>query len=80
MKTTIEISDSVLKRSKRYAREHQVTLRSLVEEGLELVLRERAAAYDAAVEPVTFGGEGLTEEFQEGFQVQRDEIYRGRGS
>ena len=60
MKTTIDIASNILSRSKSLAREQKVTLRALVEEGLELVLQKRQAGRQAAVKPVTFKGEGLS--------------------
>ena len=38
MKTTIEIADDLLTRSREFARERGLTLRALVEEGLALAL------------------------------------------
>ena len=64
MKTTIDISDSILAEAKRLAREQNVTLRSLVEEGLRKVIEERSARGPCRVSPVTFGGKGLSPEFQ----------------
>jgi hypothetical protein len=63
MKTTLEISDSLLARAKQLAREQKVTLRSLVEEGLRKVIEVRPSRKPRKIEPVTFGGEGLSPEF-----------------
>jgi hypothetical protein len=41
MKTTLEISDSILAKAKELAREQNVVLRSLAEEGLTRVIEER---------------------------------------
>ena len=40
MKTTIELSDALLKAAKRGARTRGITLRALIEEGLRRVLRD----------------------------------------
>jgi len=39
MKTTLDLSDELLKRAKRHARQTGRSLRALVEEGLRLALR-----------------------------------------
>ena len=80
MKTTIEISDSILAKAKQLAREQNVTLRSLAEEGLKKVIEERSARGPCRVHPVTFRGEGLSPEFQGAtWERIRDAIYEGHG-
>ena len=56
------------------------TLKALIEEGLQLVLRARSNK-PRSLEPIEpFDGDGLTAEFQDaGWERLRDEIYRGRG-
>lgn len=81
VKTTIEISDSLLAQVKELARRQKVTLRSLVEAGLRRVLEERLKPTRHRVVPVTFRGEGLSQEFQgAGWQRIRDAAYEGHGS
>ncbi len=81
MKTTIEIADSLLSRAKELAREQNVTLRSLAEEGLRKVIEERSKRTRCSVKPVTFGGKGLSKEFQgASWQRIRDAAYEGHGS
>ena len=81
MKTTMDISDSLLRRAKAVARRDNTTLRSLTEEGLELALARRASRPRPAIEPVVFGGEGLSPEFRgRSWSEIRDEIYRGYGT
>ena len=81
MKTTIEIQDALLERSKRLARQEGTTLRAVIEEGLQLALRARdqqRRRQPFVVMP--FAGDGLTPEFQSaGWERIRDEIYRDRG-
>lgn len=81
MKTTIEIGDDLLQRTKRVLRKQGGTLRSLVEEGLTLALERREKKTRPKIKPVTFGGNGLQPEFQNApWEKIRDEIYRdGRG-
>jgi hypothetical protein len=81
MKTTIEISDSILSKAKQLAREQNVTLRSLTEEGLRKVIEERSSRRPSRVSPVTFRGEGLSPEFKGATWEQiRDAAYEGRGA
>lgn len=81
MKTTLELSDSILAKAKRLAREQHVTLRSLAEEGLRKVIEERTVRRNRTVSPVTFRGKGLTPEFKGAtWQRIRDAAYEGRGS
>jgi hypothetical protein len=81
VKTTLEISDSILMRAKQLAREQNVTLRSLAEEGLRKVIEERSARRPARIEPVTFRGRGLSPEFRgASWQQIRDAAYEGHGS
>jgi len=80
MKTTIELADELLTRVKAVAGREGTTLKSMVEEGLQLVLqaRERAQAKPLRVKP--FRGDGLSDAFRgAGWDRVRDEIYDGRG-
>lgn len=81
MKTTIDIASNTLRRSKALARQEDTTLRSLVEEGLELVLTQRQARRKAPIHPVTFRGRGLTPRFRDApWSAIRDAAYEGRGA
>ena len=80
MKTTIEISDSLLGRAKRLAQRERTTVRALVEEGLRAVVEKRAREGEFRLRRVTFAGNGLTAEFADGgFARVRDAAYEGRG-
>ena len=81
MKTTIEISDTLLMQAKHLAHEQHQTLRSLVEEGLSKVLEERAKRSAKKIQPVVFGGKGLSPEFLgSSWQEIRNAAYEGHGS
>jgi hypothetical protein len=80
MKTTIEIQDELLERSKRLARQEGTTLRAVIEEGLQLALRARAQKHRLPFVVQPFVGDGLAPEFQSaGWERRREEIYRDRG-
>lgn len=80
MKTTIELPDELLERTRRVAKREGATLRALVEEGLHLALRARERKQSAGVRITPFRGDGLTPEFRDaGWERVRDEIYGDRG-
>jgi len=81
MKTTIEIADDLFERAQRVAREERTTLRSLTEQGLRLVLRQKQEKARKLPPLVTVRGGGLTNEFKNAsWERMRDEIYRERGA
>ncbi len=80
MKTTIELPDELLARSKAVARQEHVTLKALIEEGLHLALRARTQRAAKPFSVQAFDGDGLTPTFATaGWDTLRDEIYRDRG-
>lgn len=62
MKTTIEIADTLVKRAKRVQQRQNITLRALVEEGLQLALERHDRITPFVYKPVVVGGKGLTAE------------------
>lgn len=66
MKTTIEINDVLLKRAKAFGQREGVTLRTLVEQGLQQVLSQaqRRSGKPARIETMVFDGKaGFTDDF-----------------
>ena len=63
MKTTVEISDELLLKVKRLARERDESMRSLLEEALRRLLDdyERGPAERPAFHITTFRGDGMVE-------------------
>jgi hypothetical protein len=59
MKTTIEIADALLEDARQVAEREHTTLRSLVEQGLRRVLRDRRGPGRFRLKRVTFKGRGL---------------------
>ena len=81
MKTTIDIADDLLLRSKQVSRARGVTLRELLSEGLAYALEKRSDTPLPRVKAVTFKGKGLSPEFKHSaWNVIRDAAYEGHGS
>lgn len=81
MKTTIELPDELIKQARRVARQEGASLRALVEEGLQRSLEARRQAVRRQFDFPSYGGSGLTDEFQSARWGQiRDEIYREHGA
>jgi Bacterial antitoxin of type II TA system, VapB len=81
MKTTIEISDGLLRQVKALAQREGTTVRALVEAGLRGLLKEHRERPKFVLRDGSFAGEGLAEGARaEGWESLRDTIYEGRGS
>ena len=62
MKTTLELSDSLIEQSRLVQQRDRISLKALVEEGLRLAIAKSLTPSEYRFEPV-FGGSGwLTEE------------------
>ena len=80
MKTTINITDSLLEEAKKLTRQEKSTLRALVEEGLSRVINERKARKKFSLRKASFQGNGLQAEFEgESWQKIRSTVYEGHG-
>jgi hypothetical protein len=64
LKTTVDITDDLLKRSQQLAKREGSTLRAVLEEGLRLVLKDRRTRGSRAFHFPTFGQDGLNTEFR----------------
>lgn len=81
MKTTIEISDSLLRQVKALAQREGTTVRALVEAGLRALLKEQRDRPKFRLRDASFEGQGLADAARgEGWEALRDAIYEGRGS
>lgn len=81
MKTTIDIADNIIMRSRELAKKEKSTFRDLVEEGLLLVIDRRNESEDVRVKPVTVKGRGVTDAFQHAsWQQIRQASYEGHGA
>ena len=80
MKTTIDISDSLLQEAKKLSAKRQTTLRSLVEQGLREIIAKQKADQKFKLRKASFRGKGLQDEFRgESWQKMRKAAYEGHG-
>lgn len=81
MKTTLEISDPLLREARKLAAREGTTLRALVEQGLQRVVAERKRRSGFRLRKASFKGHGLQPEVQSmEWERLRDLAYQGRGS
>ena len=81
MKTTVEISDALLRRAKQLAAQRRTTLRAVLESALRDALdRETPSARPRPVRTHVFKGRGLQSGLSwEDFGALADLAYEGRG-
>jgi hypothetical protein len=65
MKTTVEISDSLMRDVRKLAAREGVTFRALLERGLRRVLSEQKPTASFKLKKASFKGHGLQPEFQD---------------
>jgi Bacterial antitoxin of type II TA system, VapB len=76
MKTTLDISDPLLRDVRRIATREGTTLRALVEQGLRHVVEVKKRRAPFRLRQVTFRGRGLRPELREaGWERIRDRAY-----
>jgi hypothetical protein len=80
MKTTVDISDSLLKAAKEFSTRQGITFRELVEAGLREVLKECRRSEGFRLRRASYRGQGLQPGVPEGvWEVVRAKTYEGRG-
>ena len=80
MKTTVEISDTLLRQARRLAEREGISLRALIERGLHNVIESGKRAKPFRLRRASFRGGGLQGEFRDGgWEAVREQIYRGHG-
>ncbi|HEY3823488.1 MAG TPA: hypothetical protein VGL82_02975 [Bryobacteraceae bacterium] len=77
MKTTVEITDSLLEQAKELAAIRSTTLRQIIEEGLRNVI-EIKQQHPFLLRDGSFGGQGMVRKMT--WDEIRNEIYQGRGA
>ncbi len=80
MKTTVNLPPSLLSKAKRHALEHGLTLKEVIERGIQLVLAKREVSKGFKLKDFSVSGNGL----QPGMSFSdwdsiRKKIYKGRG-
>ena len=81
MKTTVEISNTLLEQARKLAVRERTSVRALIEEGLRQVVSERKRPAAFSLRKVTFRGNGLQPSAAgASWQQIRDLTYEGRGS
>ena len=81
MKTTVEISDPLLREARRLAAREGITMRALVERGLHRVLAETEHRAPFKLRRASFKGKGLQTELDgASWDTLRDLVYKNRGA
>ena len=81
MKTTVEISDSLLHEARKVAAREGVTLRALIERGLHRVIDETTRSSPFKLRAASFKGGGRQAAFSDApWEQLRDAVYRDRGA
>ena len=81
MKTTVEISDPLLREARKLAAREGVTLRTLVERGLRRVVAETKPSAPFKLRKASFKGRGLQPALRDAsWDKLRDLAYAGRGA
>ena len=80
MKTTVDISDPLLREARKLAAREGVTLRTLMERGLRRVIAETKGGTPFRLRRASFKGKGLQGGLGEpSWATLRDLAYQGRG-
>jgi hypothetical protein len=81
MKTTLDISDPLLREARKMAARERTTLRALVEQGLRQVVAAKKEKTKFRLRKASFKGRGLRPELADAsWERIRDLAYEGRGS
>ena len=82
MKTTVEISDSLLNEARKLAEREGLTLRALVERGLRRIVAEATGTRPSfKLRPASYNGRGLQADLADAsWDKIRDLAYEGRGA
>ena len=81
MKTTVDISDPLLREARKVAAREGVTLRTLIERGLNRVVAETKQGKPFKLPRASFKGRGLQPGLRDAdWEKLRDLAYEGRGA
>jgi len=80
MKTTLDISDPLLREARKVAARERTTLRALVEQGLRRLIAEKQRRPKFQLRKASFKGRGLRPELRDaGWDRLREFAYERRG-
>ncbi|MFN3883546.1 MAG: type II toxin-antitoxin system VapB family antitoxin [Rhodocyclaceae bacterium] len=80
MKTTIEISDPLMREARKLAGQKGITLRALIEQGLRIVIAQQRQASEFRLRRATFKGNGLQPDLRDaGWERIREMAYGDHG-
>ncbi|MCY4565764.1 MAG: DUF2191 domain-containing protein [Gammaproteobacteria bacterium] len=80
MKTTIEITDDLARKARAHAARENTTLRSLVERGLRLAMRDDGHRQRFVLRDASVAGRGLQRGYRDADWARiREAIYEDRG-
>jgi hypothetical protein len=81
VKTTVEISDALLREAREVAAREGVTLRALMERGLRRIIAETKRSTPFKLRRASFKGKGLRAGFdRKAWDRLRDLVYQDRGA
>lgn len=81
MKTTVDITDSLLEEARKAAERERTSMRALIEEGLRKVLATRRRPSGFKLRKATYKGRGLQPPLSDAsWERIRDMAYEGRGT
>ena len=81
MKTTVEIPDALLREVRKLATRQGVTLRTLIERGLQHVVADSRSGASFRLRRASFKGRGLQPEFRDAsWNRLRDAAYEDHGA
>jgi hypothetical protein len=81
MKTTVELSDGLLRQAKRVALKERTTVRALIEQGLRIVVADRKRTAGFVLRKASFRGDGLASgRSLQDWAAIRDLVYSDRGA
>ncbi|MBI4404633.1 MAG: type II toxin-antitoxin system VapB family antitoxin [Deltaproteobacteria bacterium] len=81
MKTTIELSEKLLRSAKKYAAARGLSLKSVVESALRTLLESNRRPVKFSLKDGSVTGKGMSNEFADAaWEKIRAEIYKGRGA
>lgn len=81
MKTTVELSDGLLREAKRVALKERTTVKALIEQGLRTVVADRKRGGGFTLRKAAFRGDGLASgRSLQDWAAVRDLVYSERGA